>query len=243
MPQATREIKRRIRSITNTKKITKTMELVAAAKMRRAVEAVIRSNAYADRAWEVIHRLAKETESGQHPLLARRPKIKGVAVVLLTSNRGLCGAFNTNAVKSCLDHLHNLPAGVKLELITLGVKGARALKRAGYEVTADFNRTDQTSSVAEISSLGKMLVDGYRLGRYDQVTLIYTDFESTLKQWPRALMLLPLNVKPDSKLGEVKDAYHTRQVLAADEVIFEPDIANVLEFLLPRLFEIQIYQE
>lgn len=236
MANQTREIKRRIRSVTNTKKITKAMELVAAAKMRKAVAAVLASRDYASRAWEVVLNLARRTDPELHPMLAQRP-IKKIGVVLIAANRGLVGGFNSQIVRTVADYAKR--QAVPVEIILAGKRGVAVHKRFGLPITADFVKQDVITSAAEVQELSHFVIGEYSSGRYDAIALAYTDFRSTLSQVPTVRPLLPI-AQPMSGLGETKPVTDTAGELG--DYIFEPTADRVLEAMLRRLVELQLYQ-
>ena len=240
MPQ-TRDIKRRIKSVHSTKKVTKAMEMVSAAKMRKAVSNVLASRSYASLAWELVKNLALRTDSKYHPLLKLKDKIKTVAVVLITSNRGLCGGFNAQIINRTTNYIKQQYAGSQTVLVTLGKKGRDFSAKRGFKVVADFEKLDITTRIDAIRPLAKLLIADYLAGKADKVVLAYTDFISTLVQKPRVLELLPIAAKPDADLGNVERTAD-KSLSSNFEYLFEPSPDKVLSELLPRLLETQIYQ-
>ncbi len=258
MPQATRDIKRRITSIANTKKITKAMELVAAAKMRKAVDRVLASRNYSNLAWQTVLHLAQKTKSSAYPLLKQRAS-KKIALVLISSNRGLCGGFNSQIVQKTISSIKKHKDSIeKTDIITLGERGRDGIIRHKYEVSADFEKKDLTISISDINIMSQFLIDEFVKGTYDKVMVAYTDFISSIDQSPRIMQLLPLKTdEKDEYLGEVtsfgkKDEKKSTSAKATEdkeegeeakyEYLFEPDPKQVLDFILPRLVETLIYQ-
>lgn len=242
MPSATREIRRRIRSITSTRKVTKAMELVASAKMRRAVQAVLASRTYAQQAWEMITGLAERTHRELHPLL-RRGRGSASAVVLITSNRGLVGGFNTQLLAAVTAAFGQGSEG-RPNVVLLGRRGRPIVTKFGFPAAAEFEKQDLVTRVTQVRPLAKLIIDDFRAGRYDRIVLAYTDFVSTLVQRPRVRQLLPLERDPE--LGRVagtgtEEADRVRP-RAGREYLFEPNADEVLEAILPRLVEMQLYQ-
>jgi len=246
----TRDIKRRIKSIGNTKKITKAMELVSAAKMRKAITAVLGTRTYANLSWDLLQRLSAKTDSKYHALLKDRPTVKKIGLVLITSNRGLCGSFNYQIINRTHEFIQRQKREVSLEadLVIMGKRGRDVMFKRGHTVIAEFNKLDITTAIEEIRPLAKLLISDYLNGKYDKIMIAYTDFISTLTQKPRLLQLLPLNhLEEDKYLGQAK--VEGMNIKAAeekaseiDEYLFEPDPAKVLDELLPRMLEMQIYQ-
>lgn len=239
----TRDIRRRIRSITNTRKITKAMELVSGTKMRRAVKRVLETRSYATRAWSVVRDLAQKTDPGLHVLLQERPRVKKIAAVVMTSNRGLCGGFNRQMIEQTSGYIRQSSEryqASEVELFLVGKKSRELSSRLGYRVAAEFPKQDVATGIGDITPLAKMLVDGFIQGTYDRVVLIYTDYYSALKQTPSIRQLLPLSAE-DDELGSTK---HAGQAESAGEFeyLFEPSPDAVLDYMLYRLIEMQIYQ-
>lgn len=242
MASSFREIKRRIRSIQNTKKITKAMELVSAAKMRKAVEQVLATRDYANLAWQMLIDLSQKVNPKHHALLQAR-EVKKIGLILISSNRGLCGAFNQNLVRLASEYIiSQRQDNIVIEAVTLGKKG-RSLTRQGISLVADFDKLDVTTSVKDVLPMASMMIDEYTKGTYDKVVVIYTDYISSLKQVPRLKQILPI-VEADHYLGKVEiDKKENNKVILADyDFIYEPTPAVVLDYLLPRLMEMQIYQ-
>jgi len=262
---STKDIQRRIKSISNTKKITKAMEMVAAAKMRRAIEAVLRTRTYANLSWETVLHLS-QAASGKdeelHPLLTKREKIKSVGVVLVTSNRGLCGGFNTaiiNKVHQSIEmHSKEGEGKVEHEFILIGKKGEAVHRYYGYEIAAEFPKLDLISEVSEVVPIAKLIIEDFLSGRYDKIMVAYTDYVSASKQIPRVKQLLPIDITTqdeylgivgqdtrvglDKKFIEVKEGGHLSDERFVYEYTFEPSPREVLDNMIPRLIEVQLFQ-
>ncbi len=247
----TKEISRRIKSVTSTKKITKAMEMVAAAKMRKAIEAVLKTRAYANLSWETILRLASlEAASSEisHPLLSPRAEIKTAAVILVTSNRGMCGGYNSAIIAKAELSLKK-HAGVKTDFILAGKKGGTVHQR-GHSVIAEFEKSDVLSEASDIYPIIKMAIGDYLSGKYDKIFVAYTDFVNPAKQIPRVKQLLPVEVeKNETSLGSVHIDVHNEAPEPANnqdngviEYTFEPSPREVLDTMIPRLLEIQLFQ-
>lgn len=252
MPQATREIKRRIRSIKSTHQITRAMELVSAAKMRRAVQNVLATRTYVQLGWQLLSELAQRTDPARHPLLTKREQIKRVGLVIISSNRGLCGGFNHQLAHQAGIYIkknreQNLQT--EFDLVTIGKRGRDIMFRLGHNIVAEFTKADVTTRIEEVTPVAKLIIDDYLSGKYDRVVMAYTDFISPIKQKPRLKQLLPIEKEIDSDLGSahaggVKQAAKDIK-LTTDfnyEYLFEPTPDAVLEDLLPRLLEVQLYQ-
>ena len=233
MPLNTKTIKRRIKSVGSTKKITKAMEMISAVKMRKAVANDLASRAYANLAWQMLSDIAAKTKIAYHPLLLRRP-VKTIALILITSNRGLAGGFSSRLLAKVHDYIKEAEAegAKKVEVILIGKRGQKIYQRYGHQVAAEFPKIDLTTRVEEVLPLSQMIVSDYIHKKYDKIVLAFMDFESALKQTPRLKQLLPLRRKtaPASTGGD-----HW-------QFIFEPNPRDTLTALVPRLVEMQIYQ-
>ncbi|TAK03707.1 ATP synthase F1 subunit gamma [Patescibacteria group bacterium] len=245
MAVQTRSIKRRLKSVRNTRKITKAMELVAASKMRKAVSSALGSRPYAKIAWETVRSISEVVDVSLHPLLMPRVgKPEKALLVLITSDRGLAGGFNSNAVKHALSEVRK--AGVSsVSAVCVGRRGAEAVKRAGYPVLASFVDVTNKPTFQDILPIGKVAVEEYLAGRCDTVLIAYTDFVSALTQKPAVLELLPLvdeaRKAPGGKAAGEAEAF-TREASRPSDFTFEPSPQAVLDALLPRIVEAMTYQ-
>ncbi len=238
----TKAIKQRIKSVKNTKKMTKAMEMVSAAKMRKAVQATLATRLYATLARDLLLRLSK-MENVETPLTEVR-KVENVLVVLISSNRGLCGSFNSNVFKKA----HKLLAekiGVaktNVDVIGVGRKSAAFVKKHGYNLIAAFDELPVQPSFADISPITGLARTGFLEKKYDKVFVIYTDFVSSLRQEVRIRQLLPVTTEDvEALLGDVYDG-PTPVVDLRTEYEFEPGPEAVTESILPRLVEVQVFQ-
>ena len=242
----TKTIRGRLRSINNTKKITKAMEMVAAVKMRKAVFSVLASRAYAATAWRLVLDLAAKVEPENHPLLKPRENPKNVLIILISGNRGLCGGCNSRIIAQALDFTGQMKQAGRENILwmALGKKGANFLARQGQNIVAEFEKPEIADSVNNILPLAQMAITGFLSGEYDQVAVCYTDFISALNQKPKTRQLLPFVAAPDADLGQVKSQPVPQDKSEVDfgDLLFEPSPAEVLNQFLPRLVEIQIYQ-
>lgn len=233
----TREIKRRIKSIRSTKKITRAMQMISAAKMRRAQQAAFASRPYSDLAWQIVKSLSDKVDPKYHSLLKRDLNNKKTGVILISSNRGLIGSFNTNLTNLVRKNLTaQKDAEIIADIIAVGKKGRDAMLRVGNSVFAEFTKVDRTVRIEEILPIAKLVVDEYIKGNYGRIVIVYTHFVSTITQKPVIKQLLPLPVEEHSQglQTESKNRHY--------EYLFEPDPQEVLDYLLPRILESQIYQ-
>jgi len=229
---STKEISRRIKSVSSTKKITKAMEMVAASKMRKAIEAALKTRTYANLSWELVLRLAKMADGNleiSHPLLAPRSEIKKVAIVLITSNRGMCGAYNTAIINKAKELIKQ--HDTETDFILVGKKGG-TLYNQDYKVAAEFDKSDLLNNSKEVFPIINLVISEYLSYKYDKVFVAYTDFVNPAKQIPRVKQLLPLEFKDVDSSNNLENTDYT----------FEPNPAEVLDVLIPRLLEIQLLQ-
>lgn len=268
----TKDIQRRIKSVSNTKKITRAMEMVAAVKMRRAIEAVLKTRTYSNLSWETVLHLSQgsgNSDKELHPLLAKKDKVKKVGIILITSNRGLCGGYNTAIINKVHESvkLHTQPtpnpsqegnSDVKHEFIIIGKKGVAVHKYYNYEIAAEFPKEDIISEVREVIPIAKMIIEDYLSHKYDKIMVAYTDYVNAAKQVPRVKQLLPIDITTqdeflgivgkDKKIGidkefvDDKKEKHLQKGEFKYEYTFEPSPKEVLDEMIPRLIEVQLFQ-
>ncbi len=225
-----REIRRRIGSVRNTSQITRAMEMVAASKMRRAQQHVVATRPYADRIRTMIGDIAGAgiEDPSRFPLLEHRP-IHRSEMIVITSDKGLAGALNTNVIRAALRFMQEQPEGIEnIDMITLGRKGRDFYTRFGKNLTADFPQTGEQPSFESIRPIVRIAISDFVTGKVDAVYVSYTRFINTLRQTTEVQQILPIQTPEGS--GDAID------------YIFEPGPEDVLEALLPRFVEVQIYQ-
>ncbi len=224
-----REIRRHIRSVRNISQITRAMEMVAASKMHRAQQQAMASKAYAQKAWEVLTYLAGQPGGIEHPLYEVRP-VRATGIILITSDRGLCGPYNHNILRETSKFmLEQMDKGVELRLITVGRKGRDFMLRYGHNVIAEFTKVRDRPTIMEIAPIARIAMEEFTSGRVDEVYIAYTRFISTMNQIPTLKKLLPIErPAPEERLAAL--------------YIFEPDPQTVLGEVLPRFTELQVYQ-
>lgn len=234
MPQSTREIRRRIKSVKNIGQITKAMELVSASKMRKAQIAASSSRPYSQLTSDLLKNLREKTSIKNHPILQRiMPEYSQVQlqhkalVVLITSDKGLAGALNSNVIAKALTVIKNEGAG-RVDFVAIGKKGVDALRRTGQNIIAAFPGKDRAISIFDAKPITQIAVNDYLNFTYDKVYVVYTDFISTLVQKPNILQILPL-----VESGAAKNL---------DEYEFEPTADKVLENLIYRYLEFAVFQ-
>lgn len=245
MAASLRDLRRKIKSIGGTKKLTQAMQMVAASKMQKAVKSANTSRDYAHLAWEIIKNVRSRTDISQHFLLSKQ-SLKNIAIILITSNRGLCGGLNAQIVRKLTSFIKEMQSkNIKIDLITVGNKGKIFVSRFYQNMlVADFPAKDQTVEYSNITPIVKMLLDDYQNKKYDHVSIFYNHFVSTLKQEPVRRQLLPIPNFEAIEEYQVKkvEKLKTKDPKSKTEYKFEPDIQSILDTLLPNVIRIQLYQ-
>lgn len=242
MPTA-REVKKRIRSVKNIAQITRALEAVSASKVRRAQARVLASRVFAEKAWEILLNVQSMGSKGEplHPLLTERTEINNILIVLVTSDRGLAGAYNSNIIRVAQRFASRL--GKPVKFITVGRKGRDSLIRAGENVIAEFSDMPAEPTVSDIAPITRLAIDEFLSGSVDDVFIAYTDFINMLTQKPTVLGWLPLipHEIEDSVAAEyIKDVPKVTQ--GESDYEFEPNPQAILEEIVPRFTELQLYQ-
>lgn len=265
MPVNTKAIKRRIKSVGSTHKITKAMQMISAVKMRKAVDAAVNTRTYATLAWDLLVKLSK-TKKKELPLLDVR-QVNKLLVIMITSNRGLCGSFNANIIKKTAEQLNN-PANIGrqrventflepnpdmiVDVIGIGKKGADFAKKMNYNLIASFSDFSDTPTLNDVLPISRMVIETYEKKQYDKVVVAYTDFKSTINQVAKFRQVLPISEFDLEKmlidLGGQEENNENKKLtkedaeLELDNYLFEPNQDKVLQIILPRLVETQLYQ-
>jgi F-type H+-transporting ATPase subunit gamma len=216
------------------------MQAVAASRMQRAQAQVKATRAYAEKAWEVLTHLAAQRQVGEelHPLLQVRP-LRTVVLVVMTGDRGLCGAFNHNVVMKAIDFIEESPWPVKL--ITVGRKGRDYMLRRGEDIVAEFTGIPDQPRLVDVTPIARVAIDGFLEGRFDQVCLAYSDFINVLVQQPTVKRLLPI-MPAEMETQAMAEYIEGVRPLSATDYIYEPDPRSILDEVLPRFTELQVYQ-
>lgn len=237
---STKEIRNRIKAVKSTAKITRAMQMVAASKMKKAQDMTLKNRPYASATLEVVSSLRNDAETS-HPYLEKKDQAAEKLLILITSDKGLCGSFNTVVVRKAMEYLKNNP---KTKLITIGKKGQNFFKRLGKEIIATFTDFPVHPRSYDIRPIIKTIRDLYDTGNFSEVAVCYTDFESTLKQAPNLKRLLPMILARKSDAGEsTPRPFEGAQGDNLKSVIkFEPSPKKVINFLIPRILETQIFQ-
>lgn len=218
------------------------MQMVAASKMRRAQEQAVASRPYAAKSWEILTHIASQWGNVEqlHPLLKRRSSVRNVAIIMITSDKGLAGAYNGNIIRKVTRFMRD-KNHEDASLVTVGRKGRDFMLRYGRKVVAEFADMPAQPSALDAMPIARIAIDGFLGGEYDEVYLAYTDFLNTLTQEPTVRLLLPF--QPGLVESKVMSEYlGTETTMAKVDYIYEPNAETLLDTLLPRFTELQIYQ-
>lgn len=255
-----KDIRRRIKSINNTAKITRAMEMVSAAKMRKAIDSVLAIREYAHSAWSILGNLSRAFEKYDYGLLEVRP-VEKVLMVVITSNRGLCGAFNSQTIKKIMAQVNDPKSlainrvgkkkieprvdldKIEIDFITIGRKGEDLVRRLGRKIIATFPELTYLPGIESVRPVSKLIKDEYLEKNYDKVVIVYTDFISAMSQEAKIRQLLPVSKidleKQIADIDNLAEEYDLDKPIREYKV--EPKPRRVLEHIFPRLIEMQIY--
>jgi F-type H+-transporting ATPase subunit gamma len=238
-----REVKKRIRSVKNVGQITKALEAVSASRVRKAQARVLASRAFAEKAWEILLNVQSSATRGVplHPLLTPRDEVKNVMIILITSDRGLAGAFSTNIIRVARRFSERLKVG-SIKYVTIGRKGRDTMVRMRENVVAEFSNPAEPT-IAHLNPIVRLATEEFLSGKVDEVFVAYTDFINTLTQKPRVLRLLPL--MPYETNDQVAAEYikDTPKVsTGVQDYEYEPSATAILDEIVPRFTALQLYQ-
>jgi len=237
----TKEIRAKIKSVQNTRKITKAMEMVAASKMKKAQERMQAGRPYARRILAIAMHAAQANSEYKHPLLTRRPDVKRVGAVVITTDKGLCGGLNTNLLRMVLtQHKEWIARGVEVEYCTIGNKGFGFVNRMGGTIVSQVVNYGDRPSLDRLIGPVKMLVDGYLEGRLDEVHIFGNRFINTMKQEPVQGTMIPIPLEWQAPDGAALEDEKVRE--GSWDYLYEPDPQTVLDELLVRYLETYVYQ-
>jgi F-type H+-transporting ATPase subunit gamma len=227
-----REIRRRIKSVKNISQVTRAMEAVSASKMRRAQNQVLATRPFAQKAWEIASFLARQAQSGRapHSLLEQRP-VEKTAMVLITPDKGLTGGMVANMLRAAQAFRRAQPRPVSL--VTVGRKGRDFFARYGGGIIAEFSKLGDTPPLSKVTPIAKLVIEAFQNHEFDSIYLAYMDFRTVTSQRPVVRQILPVTPVDPEEVGAV--AFYP-------SYIYEPDEESLLEELMPRLIELQIYQ-
>ena len=231
---AGKEIRTKIKSVENTCKITKAMEMVAASKMRKAQERMKAARPYAEKIARVATHLAYAHTEYKHPFVIARDTIKRVGLIVITSDKGLCGGLNTNALRVVVSQMKQWEAaGVGIDVTALGNKGLGFMQRLGANVASQLTGLGDAPHMDKLIGPVKVMLDAYLEGRIDALYIVYNRFVNTMKQEPTLTQLLPLVKMEDAEEATLKTHW---------DYIYEPDAKPVVDEMLMRYIESLVYQ-
>jgi F-type H+-transporting ATPase subunit gamma len=235
------ELRKRIRSVKNISKVTNALSAVSASKARRAERQVKATRDYAGKAFEILNNLAVQSGGLDHPLLTTRDEIKAASIVLITGDRGLAGAYNTNVIRLTEQFAQAL--GIPVQIVSVGRKGRDLMVRRGYNVIASFTGMPTTPSVYDITPIAKVVTDDYLNGKVDEVFVAYTDYVNLAKQIPVVKQLLPLKQLDMQGMaaGEYVASVDIKSAMS-QSYTYEPEPQQLLNTIVPRFTELQLYQ-
>lgn len=226
-----KEIRTQIRSIQNTQKITKALEMVAASKVRKAQTRMAASRPYAEKMQKVIGHLAHANPEYKHPFLVEREEVKRVGFVIIASDRGLCGGLNVNLFKKALTSIREWhDRGAEIDLTLIGAKASPFFRRFGFNIVSQATQLGDTPHLDDLIGPVKVMLDAYRDGNVDRVFIAHNVFVNTMSQKPHVQQIVPVVGEEDSDLQ------------AHWDYIYEPESAELLDGVLTRYVESQVYQ-
>jgi F-type H+-transporting ATPase subunit gamma len=235
-----KEVRNRIKSVKNISQITRALEAVSASRVRRAQARVLASRAYANKAWEILVNLQNST-GVSHPLLTAREEVNKVMIVLITSDRGLAGSYNTNVLRVAERFEERIAKPV--QYVTIGRKGRDTLIRSGANVVAEFSDMPAEPTIGAIAPIAKLAQDAFLRGEVDEVVIAYTDFVNMLTQRPVVRIWLPLSVSAYANRVAGELLKEMPEVTAGNlSYDYEPNAAAVLDQIVPNFTELQLYQ-
>jgi F-type H+-transporting ATPase subunit gamma len=231
------EMRLRIRSVKNISQVTRALEAVSAAKVRKAIQAMTATRAYATKAWQVLtHIAAQPGQKNLHPLLTDRADPKAALVIVVTGDRGLAGAYNTNVIRFATEYFGQYKVPVKY--VAVGRKGRDLLLRSGKHMVADFSNLPAAPSFMDVSAIGRLIINEFLQGEVDEVFLIYTDFINMARQETTMKRVLPLELKGEGRVQDFEP--HPINPRAVYE--YEPDQQELMDQIIPRFTALQVYQ-
>ncbi|MDP2656691.1 MAG: ATP synthase F1 subunit gamma [bacterium] len=233
MAKGTLDLKRKMKSVGNTKKVTKAMEMVSGAKMRKATASVLSTRPYSAASWEILLSLPHVSHS-----FFENSSEGDTALIVVSSNRGLCGSFNANIAQQAMRTLKTY-AG-KTDVYTLGKKATETLSSGGVTIAGAFEKSDITRSIEDVLPLAHVVLQGFLTKKYSRVEIIYTDFVSPLKQKVTVLPLLPFSRVDENVTHESGTQVNTARL--SRDTVFEPSVEGVLDYVIPRIIETTIFQ-
>ena len=231
---STRDIRRRIKSVISTQKITKAMKMVSAAKLRKTQGTLVAIRPYSDKIQEVMDHLLSGGEDYKTPFLTPREEVKNILYIVIAGDRGLCGGFNSNVLRFAEQQVKAAPEGVNASVLLIGNKAREYFRsRPQYEIMDVFTNIGDTPNVSQGKALSDYVIKKYLDGEVDEVHMIYSKFQSVMTQIPSVAQVLPI---------QVAEADENKEVHAETEYIFEPGGKELLDVILPKCVDSSIYR-
>ncbi len=243
-----RDIRTRINSVRNTQQVTRAMKMVAAAKLRRAQERIFRARPYAFKISEIISHLKAFVDPSTHPLFAPREDRSSALLVIVTGDRGLAGAFNSNIIKvaeqTIRERYVDVHAAGRLRLLCIGRKGHEYFQKRGYELVGDYRNIVEKIDSAGVSRIVGRIVDGYEAREWDEVFVVYNEFKNTISQNRILEPFLPIPSEQFVTPVMERDVEHHAEAKkgVAVDYLFEPEAAGILGTMVPRYLNFQLYR-
>lgn len=233
-----REVRNKIKSVKNTQKITRAMEMVAASKMRKAQDRMKKARPYGEKIRNVAAHMSKANTEYRHPFLIERDTVKRIGIIIVTSDKGLCGGLNTNVLRKAVTQMKGWQSeGEQIEVCCIGNKGLGFMSRIGANITSQVTGLGDTPDIARLIGAVKIVLDGYSQDRFDRVYIFYNRFINTMKQEPVMEQLLPLT---DERIkGGESD---NDKVKTPWDYIYEPEAKPVIDDIMVRYIEAIVYQ-
>ena len=241
-----REIRTKISSVKNTQKITRAMEMVAASKMRKAQERMKKARPYGDKIRNVAAHMSRASSEYKHPFLVERDTVKRIGIIVVTSDKGLCGGLNTNILRLATAKIKEWEGeGEQIEVCCIGNKSLGFMTRVGANVVSNVVGLGDAPHLEKLIGAVKVILDGYNEDRFDRVYLFYTRFINAMKQEPVVEKLLPLSdeqLQDGSEEGKESDSKYHEGAAGTWDYIYEPDAKTVIDDVMVRYIEALIYQ-
>ena len=235
-----KEIRNKIKSVQSTRKITKAMEMVAASKMKKAQDRMRAARPYVERVFNIAMHISKANTEYKHPFIVKRDTVKGVGVIVVTTDKGLCGGLNTNVLRLVLQRFKEWRAnGIDVDFVAIGNRGLGFLNRMGGNIASSVVQLGDRPRLERLVGPVKVLMDKYLDGSLDEIHIFFTQFVNTMKQEPRQIRIVPIPEEFRSVTGELRT---TKVSDGSWDYIYEPDARELLDGMMRRYMEAVIFQ-
>jgi len=235
-----KEIRNKIKSVQNTRKITKAMEMVAASKMKKAQDRMRATRPYVEKTFNIAMHIAKANTEYKHPFLVPREPVKRVGAIVVTTDKGLCGGLNTNVLRIVTQqHKEWRAKGLEVDYVAIGSKGLGFLQRLGANIVSSVVHLGDRPQLAKLVGAVKVLLDEYLEGKIEEIHVYYTTFVNTMRQDPRHARIVPIPEEYRTATGEVR---HVEVSRGTWDYIYEPDARELLDGMMRRYMEAIVFQ-